>query len=151
LGAEHGKIDADLRTFALLLDTVSVLSVHYYYPFALHDGGRLAHMAVDLVDRLAILVAVHRFPSMGVVDPRSLRSHSCVRMQHLVRQSVYVPFQRILGMCGVITFDVFLILLMALWVLIFATLYKRALLMLWHAFMFLGRRLVDFPPPFSFC
>jgi hypothetical protein len=62
LGAQHGKLDADLRTSALL-GTPSVQSIHDYYPFALEDGGRLAPMADELVDRLAILVAVRRFPA----------------------------------------------------------------------------------------
>jgi hypothetical protein len=38
VGAQHSKIDADLRTYALL-GTPSVKSVHDYYPFALEDGG----------------------------------------------------------------------------------------------------------------
>jgi hypothetical protein len=37
LGAQHGKLDAHLRT--------SVQSIHDYYPFAMEDGGRLAPMA----------------------------------------------------------------------------------------------------------
>jgi hypothetical protein len=53
LGAQHGKLDADLRTFALL-GTPSVQSIHDNYPFAMEDGGRLAPMAAELVDRLAI-------------------------------------------------------------------------------------------------
>jgi hypothetical protein len=53
LGAQHGKLDADLRTFALF-DTPSVHSIHDYYPFAMEDGGRLAPMAAELVDRVAI-------------------------------------------------------------------------------------------------
>jgi hypothetical protein len=44
LGAQHGKFDADLRT-STLLGTPSVQSIHYYYPFAMEDGGRLAPMA----------------------------------------------------------------------------------------------------------
>jgi hypothetical protein len=89
LGAQHGKLDADLRTSALL-GTPSVLSVHDYYPFAFEDGGRLAPMAAELVDRLAVLVAIRRFPSMGVVDSRSLRSDIYVRMQHFARRTTYV-------------------------------------------------------------
>jgi hypothetical protein len=54
LGAQHSKLDADLRTSALF-GTLSVLSyVHGYYPFALEDGGRLAPMAFELVDYLVI-------------------------------------------------------------------------------------------------
>jgi hypothetical protein len=54
-------------------------------------------MAAELVDRLSILVAVHRFPGMGAADSRSLRSDSYVRMQHFVRRSTYVPCRRSLG------------------------------------------------------
>jgi hypothetical protein len=38
---------------------------------------------------------------------------------------------------------------MALWVLISATLLRRAVLVLWHAFLFLGLRFIF--PPFFFC
>jgi hypothetical protein len=38
LGAQHVKLDADLRTSALL-GTLAVQSVHDYYPFALEDGA----------------------------------------------------------------------------------------------------------------
>jgi hypothetical protein len=54
---QQAKMDADLRTSSSH-GTRSIRCVHDYYPFALEDGGRLAPMAVDLVDRLAILVAV---------------------------------------------------------------------------------------------
>jgi hypothetical protein len=55
LGAEHGKTDADLRTSAVL-GMPSVQSIHDYYPFAMEDGGWLAPIAVELIDRLNILV-----------------------------------------------------------------------------------------------
>jgi hypothetical protein len=96
LGAQQGKLNAGLRTSALL-GTPSVQSVHNYYPFDLEDGGRLAPMAAQLIDRLAILVAVSRLPGMGSRDSRPLRSDSYVRMQHFVRRTPYVPFRRILG------------------------------------------------------
>jgi hypothetical protein len=96
LGAQHGKIDADLRTFALL-GTPSVQSVHDYYRFALEDGGRLAPMAAELVDRLVVLVAVRRFLGMGVADSRSLRSGNYVRMHHFVRRTTSVPIRRFGG------------------------------------------------------
>jgi hypothetical protein len=54
-------------------------------------------MAAELVDRLAILVDVRRFPSMGAADSRSLRYDSYVRMQHFVRRSTSVPFRSFLG------------------------------------------------------
>jgi hypothetical protein len=42
-------------------------------------------MAAELVDRLAILMAIRRFHGMGVADSRSLRSDNYVRMHHFVR------------------------------------------------------------------
>jgi hypothetical protein len=42
------------------------------------------------------------------------------------------------GLCDENSCNVFLLLFMALWVLISATLFRRAVLMLWHAFLFLG-------------
>jgi hypothetical protein len=96
LGAQHGKLDADLRASALL-GTPSVESIHDYYPFAMEDEGRLAPMAAKLVDRLAILVVVRRFPSMGAADSRSLRSGTYVRMQYFVRRSTSLPFRRFGG------------------------------------------------------
>jgi hypothetical protein len=54
-------------------------------------------MAAELVDCLAILVAFLRFPGMGGADPLSLRSDSCVRMQHFVRRYTFVPFRHFLG------------------------------------------------------
>jgi hypothetical protein len=67
----------------------------HVYPFALEDGGRLAHMVAKLVYRLAILVVVHRFHGMGVADSLSLRSDGYVCMQHFVRRSTSIPFWRL--------------------------------------------------------
>jgi hypothetical protein len=96
LGVEHGKLDADLRTYALL-STPSVHSIRDYYAFAIEDAGRLAPMAAELVVRLAILVVVRRFHGMGVADSRSLRFDSYVHTQHFVRRSTSVPFRRFWG------------------------------------------------------
>jgi hypothetical protein len=64
----------------------------------MEDGGRLAPMAAELVERLAILVAVRRFLGMGAADSRSLRYDNYVRMHHFVRRTTYyVPFRRFLG------------------------------------------------------
>jgi hypothetical protein len=52
------------------------------------------------------------------------------------------------GMSGENSCDVVLLLFMVLWVLISATLCMRAVLILWHAFLFLGLR---FSPLFFFC
>jgi hypothetical protein len=86
LRAQHGKLDVDLRT-SPLLGTPSVQSVHDYYPFAMEDGGRLTPMADELVDRMAILVAVRRFFGMGAANSRSLRYDSYVRMQDCARRT----------------------------------------------------------------
>jgi hypothetical protein len=96
LGGQHGKLDADFHTSALL-GTPSVQSIHDYYPFAMEDGSRLAPIADELVDRLAILVGFRRFHGMGVADSRSLRSDTYVRMQHFVRRNTYVAFWRFWG------------------------------------------------------
>jgi hypothetical protein len=92
------------------------------------------------------LVGVRRFFGMGAADFRSLRSDMYVRMQHFVRRSTTVPFRRLLG-------DMrreFMQRLNAeLWVPICTTLW-RAMLMLWHAFMFLVLRHVWLFPPCSF-
>jgi hypothetical protein len=44
------------------------------------------------------------------------------------------------GMCDVNSYNAFLLLFMVLWVPISATLCRRAVLKLWHAFLFLGLR-----------
>jgi hypothetical protein len=100
LGAQHGKLNADLRTSAWHNwhnFTPSVQLIHDYYPFVLEDGGRLAPMAAELVGRQVILVAVSRLPCMGAKESRSLRFDIWVRMKHFVRQFTYAPFRRCLG------------------------------------------------------
>jgi hypothetical protein len=69
-------------------------------------------MPAKLADRLDILVAIRRFLGMGAADPRSLRFDSYVRMQHFVRRTTCVPFQRFEGMCGDNSCNVFLMLFM---------------------------------------
>jgi hypothetical protein len=95
-------------------------------------------MAAELVDRPTILVAVRRFHDMGAADSRSLRSDIYVRMQHFVRRAICVRFRVFWGMCDVNSYNVFLLLYMVLWVPTSATLCRRAVLTLWHAFLFLG-------------
>jgi hypothetical protein len=51
------------------------------------------------------------------------------------------------GMCGENSCNVFLLLFMVLWVPFSVTLCRRAVLMLWHAFLFLG---LSFFPIFFF-
>jgi hypothetical protein len=77
---------------------------------------------------------------MGNAYSRSLRFESDVRMQHFVRRTTFVAFRRFWGMYDVNSFNVFLLLFMVLWVPISATLRRRAVLTLWHAFLFLGLR-----------
>jgi hypothetical protein len=87
-------------------------------------------MAAELVDRMAILVAVRRFPGMGAANSRSLRSDNYVRMHHFARQNTSIPFRRFWGMCDESSCNVFLLLFMVLWVPISVTLCMRAVLML---------------------
>jgi hypothetical protein len=58
----------------------------------MEDGGRLAPMADELVDRL--VVVVRRFLGMDAGDSRSLRYGNYVRMQHFVRRTTCGPFRR---------------------------------------------------------
>jgi hypothetical protein len=53
------------------------------------------------------------------------------------------------GMCGESSCNVFLLLFMALWVPISAMLCMRAVLMMWHAFLFLGLTFVRFSSYFA--
>jgi hypothetical protein len=109
-------------------------------------------MVANLVDRVAILVAVRRFPNMGDTDSRSLRSDSYVRMQHFLRRYTFVPFRRFLGnVWRDLSCNVSMPLFMVLWLLIFTRVCKRAVAMLWHASLLLGLRHVGgFLPIFSF-
>jgi hypothetical protein len=59
-------------------------------------GWRLASVAVELVDRLAILVAVRGFLGMVAAPSRSLHLDNYVRMQHVVCRSTYVSFLALL-------------------------------------------------------
>jgi hypothetical protein len=54
------------------------------------------------------------------------------------------------GMCDENSCNVFMLLFIVLWVLIPVMLCRRAVLMLWHAFRFLGLRPVDVFSLFSF-
>jgi hypothetical protein len=133
----------------------SLYAIHDYYPFALEDEGRLAPTAVELVDRLAISVAVRRFPSMGSADSRSLQSivmlfaiDSFVRMRHFVRRTMLFLFGVSVGMYGENSCNVFMLLFMVLWFPVSVSLCMRVVLMLWHAFLFLGLR--SFPRFFLF-
>jgi hypothetical protein len=83
----------------------------------MEDGGRLAPMPAELVDRLAISVVVRRFPRMGAADSRSLRCNGYVCLQHFVRRTTYIPFPRFGGVCDESSCNVFLMLFMVPWVL----------------------------------
>jgi hypothetical protein len=63
----------------------------------MEDGGRLATMAADLVDRMATLVAVRCFHGMGAAASRSLLYDRYIRMQHFFRRTTSIPFRRVLG------------------------------------------------------
>jgi hypothetical protein len=57
-------------------------------------------LADELVDRMAILVVIRRFPGMGVANCRSLRFDSYVRLQDFVHPFTFVPLLQFSGMCG---------------------------------------------------
>jgi hypothetical protein len=87
-----------------------------------------------LVDRLAILVVARRF--MAWVP---LTLVPCVLTVMSVCNILFVGlllfrFGVSWGMCDVNSCNVLLLLFMALWAPISATLFRRAVLMLWHAF-----------------
>jgi uncharacterized membrane protein len=63
----------------------------------MEDGGRLAPMAAEFVDRLAIFLVIFRFLGMGVANYGCLRSNCYVHMQHFVRRTTCVPFRRFFG------------------------------------------------------
>jgi hypothetical protein len=86
--------------------------------------GQIGPMAVELVDRLAILVIVRRFHSMRAHDSRSLRSDNYVRMKKFVRRSTF-PFRRFWVMCAGSSCNAFPLFFVATWVPIAVTLYKR--------------------------
>jgi hypothetical protein len=69
---------------APLLGTPSIQSVHDYYPFALEDGGRLSPTAVELFDRLAIMVVVHRIVGMDSAVSCPMRSDNSIRMKEVL-------------------------------------------------------------------
>jgi hypothetical protein len=70
VGAQHANLDADLRAPDRAGGMPFLMPGHDYYPFAFDDGGRLVSLAVEHVDRLAIVVAAHRVmgTDMGSID-----------------------------------------------------------------------------------
>jgi hypothetical protein len=133
-----------MRNVLSFLNTKTITGI--CYAFALEDGGRLAPMAAELVDRImAILVAVRRFHGMDALDSRSLRYDIYVRMQQFARRTSSIPFRRFGGCARIIHATSS----MVLWAPISVMLCKRVVRMLWHAFLFLG--LLDFFLFSSFC
>jgi hypothetical protein len=92
LGAQQRKLDASHLPHRT--SRSSIQSVHDYNPFVLEDERRLA---LELVDRLAILVAARRFHGTGVANSRLLRLDGYVRMEHFVRRSTCITFRRFWG------------------------------------------------------
>jgi hypothetical protein len=68
-------------------------------------------MAVELVDGLALMVAVRCFACLGAADSRSLRFDRSVRMQHFARRSK-TPFDGFWETCAENPCNVFLLLIM---------------------------------------
>jgi hypothetical protein len=88
-----------MRTSALLLCLARLRFNRSTTTIPSHYGGRLgAGWGLSRrFDRLAIFVAIRRFPDMGATDSRSLRSNIYVRMQHFDRRHTSFPVRRFLG------------------------------------------------------
>jgi hypothetical protein len=96
-------------------------------------------MAAELVYRIAILVAFRRFPRMGAAESRPLRSAIMSACKVWFVDLLMFLFDVLFGgICGENSCNVFMLLFMVLWVLVFATVCRREVLMLWHAFLFFG-------------
>jgi hypothetical protein len=81
----------------------------------MEDEGRLAPMAVELVDRLAILVAVRRFHGMCASDTRSLRPDNYMSVCNIsFVELLMFLFGVSWGMCDMNSCNVFLLLFMVL-------------------------------------
>jgi hypothetical protein len=96
------------------------------------------------------LVVVRRFHGMGVVDSRSYALTIMSVCNIFFVELLMFLFGVFGGVCGDSPCTVFMLLFMVLWVPISATLCRREVrevLMLWHAFMFLG---LSFFPLFLF-
>jgi hypothetical protein len=109
-------------------------------------------MTHELVDRLAILVAARRFRGMGVANYRLLRYDSCVRTEHFVRRST-ISFRRFWGdVRREVMQRVFIVVLHhGILGSYLREVCRRAVLMLWPAFLFLGHMHVGFFLLAPFC
>jgi predicted membrane protein len=76
---------------------------------------------------------------MKHVEAIHVDAHTKNATCHIVELLMFL-FGVFRGMCGESSCNVFLLFVMVLWVNITAMLCKRAVLMLWHAFLFLGLR-----------
>jgi hypothetical protein len=114
-------------------------------PFALEVGDRLAPMAAEFVDCLFRWQFVASSMAWVLLTLVLCDMSVCIISLH---RSTYVPFRRLSGdVRREFLQRLYAALFMVLWVHIFAMLCMRAVLMLWHAFLFLGLR---FPPLFFF-
>jgi hypothetical protein len=144
LGAQHGimelsKLDADLRTSALL-GTPSVQSIHDYYPFAMEDGARCRRWRLSWLIAWLFwwLYVVSLAWGLLTLAPCALTIMSVCNISFV--GLLMFLFGVLGGMCDVNSCNVFMLLFMVLWDPTSATLFRRAVLTLWHAFMFLGPR-----------
>jgi hypothetical protein len=58
------------------------------------------HKAVELVDRVSILIALRRFPGMGGVDSRSLRCDSYMSVCNISFDKLLLILIGIFGGCA---------------------------------------------------
>jgi hypothetical protein len=109
----------------------------------MEEFGRLARTAAELVDRLDILVVVRRFPAWMLLTLALCAWPIMSVCNILFVELLMFLFYVFGGMSAVNSCNIFLLFFMVLWVPISATLFKRGVRMLWHAFLFLG--LMFFP------
>jgi hypothetical protein len=126
---------------------------HIYYDFCgrghVRSSGGGDGGTSDLADRLAILVAVRRFPSVGAAVSRSLQSENYAPMKEFAWRSACVPSVDSLGMCVVSSCCAFLRFFMARWAPISVTPCKRMVHL--HAPLLRGLRFIMCTFSFLLC
>jgi hypothetical protein len=104
----------------------------------MEDGGRLAPMAAELLIAWLFWWLFVASPAWVLLTlaPCALTVMSVCNISFV--DLLMFLFGVFWGICDVHSCNVFLLLFMTLWIPTSATLFRRAVLTLWHAFLFLG-------------
>jgi hypothetical protein len=149
VGAQYAKLDADKRASYRVAYTCLqfIPLMHDYYPFVVGDRGRLASLAVELVDRLATLVADCHFLGSCASKALGICTGFHARMtEFIVCRSTSEPFRHFPGDVCMYTWNlcnIFLLFLMEHLVPIFMTLCMVDELVLFHVFQLIGLILLE--------